>query len=414
MKLATMRRVDRWLGVPVCWLLTFIRKLSRSRPPAEPPRRILFVKLAEQGSTVLASAAIKAATDLVGREQVYFALFEENRAILDLMDVVPRENVVAIRARGLFGAIASAAGALIRLRRANIDTAIDLEFFARSSAAIAYLSGAKRRVGFNAFGGEAPYRGDLFTHRVPFNPYLHTTKAFLILVHALGQPPDRFPTFPLTADTLDAPHPRFQPTIEDLEATRTLWPAAWGAKASGRAVVLLNANASDLAPLRRWPNDRYVELARRLLARDPNLLIGLTGAPEETSSVMAIERQIGSERCVCLAGKTTIRQLLTAYCLSDVLVTNDSGPAHFASMTTIDVVVLFGPETPLLFAAPTPNTHPLWARLACSPCVNAFNNRSTACVDNACMQAITIDQVEESVVTLLAGRRSRRGEPSAV
>ncbi len=81
------------------------------------------------------------------------------------------------------------------------------------------------------------------------------------------------------------------------------------------------------------------------------------------------------------------------YTLAEVLVTNDSGPAHFAALTPIDVVALFGPETPLLFAAPGPRSHPLWAGLACSPCVNAYNNRRTACRDNQCMKAHTVDAV---------------------
>ena len=56
MKVARMRLLDRWLGVPVCFLLTLVRKMLGRRPPgrAFSPRRILFVKLAEQGSTVLA------------------------------------------------------------------------------------------------------------------------------------------------------------------------------------------------------------------------------------------------------------------------------------------------------------------------------------------------------------------------
>ena len=49
-----------------------------------------------------------------------------------------------------------------------------------------------------------------------------------------------------------------------------------------------------------------------------------------------------------LAGKTTLRQVLVLYARSEILVTNDSGPAHFASMTPIHVVTLFGPETPAL------------------------------------------------------------------
>ena len=84
---------------------------------------------------------------------------------------------------------------------------------------------------------------------------------------------------------------------------------------------------------------------------------------------------------------------MTLYTLCDVLVTNDSGPAHFASLTPIQVVTLFGPETPALFAAHTARHVALWAGIACSPCVSALNNRQSACQNNLCMQAISVEQV---------------------
>src|SRR5262249_56761586 len=199
MNVASMRRWDRWLGTPVCLVLTLLRKWFFRRVPdaAAERERILFIKLAEMGSTVLAQDAIRAAIRRVGRDNVFFLLFAENWPILDLMDLIPAENIIAINAHGIFRAIGSAFSALRRLWQAKIDAAVDLEFFARSSAALSFLSGARWRVGYHAFGGEGPYRGDLMTHRISFNPYLHTRQAFRILVEALAQPPSEFPKFDL-------------------------------------------------------------------------------------------------------------------------------------------------------------------------------------------------------------------------
>ena len=155
-----------------------------------------------------------------------------------------------------------------------------------------------------------------------------------------------------------------------------------------------------MLPLRRWPSFRYVELAQRLLERYPDLFIGFTGAPAEAPANSRLADEVGSSRVVQLAGKTTLRQLLVLYTRSDVLVTNDSGPAHFASMTSIRVVTLFGPETPALFAARSPNATALWAGIACSPCVNAYNNRQSVCRNNLCMQAITVDDVFTEVTRI--------------
>ena len=92
------------------------------------------------------------------------------------------------------------------------------------------------------------------------------------------------------------------------------------------------------------------------------------------------------------------------YGLAEVLVTNDSGPAHFAALTDIDTVVLFGPETPHLFAGRGPRTHVVWAGIACSPCISALNNRQTACRDNVCMKMINVGQVFTEVAGIYEGR----------
>ena len=403
-----MRTADRWFGVPACFALTLVRRiLEGGSPPAMvAPNRILFVKLAEQGSTVLASQAIRRAIDKVGAGNVYFLAFEENRHILDAMALIPESNVITISTRSLPGTVAAACRAIMRMRRERIDAAIDLEFFARSSVALAYLSGARWRVGFHPFAGEASYRGDLLTHRLSFNSHLHTSQTFDTLVAALDQSPAQLPALDIQPRAEDQALPRFAPRPDEESEVRRLLRQAAGDRATA-PLILLNANASDLLPLRRWPPPRYVELAKRILDRFPEVVIAFTGAPDEAEVAALLVREVRSDRAVSLAGKTTIRQLLVLYGLAEILVTNDSGPAHFAALTSIDVVTLFGPETPHLFGALTPRNHTLWAGLACSPCVNAFNDRQSPCTNNLCMQHITVEEVFEQVCRIYEARSAR-------
>src|SRR4029077_11834813 len=121
--ISTLQRTDRWIGAPLCAILTLLRKIFESAGPPGPRqvRRILFVKFAEQGSTVLAYPAIRRATEMVGRENVYFVVFEDNRFILDVMEIIPEENVITIPIRNPF---VLAIGALAPvLAAANIDSA---------------------------------------------------------------------------------------------------------------------------------------------------------------------------------------------------------------------------------------------------------------------------------------------------
>lgn len=414
-KASTMRQVDRWLGVPLCLTLTGFRRLfdffDDSRVSREPPRRVLFVKLVEQGSSVLACSAIRRAVEMVGRENVYFLVFEENRFILDAMGLIPSENIVAIRTGGLIQAALEAIRVIGRLRSLGINTAIDLEFFARSSAALIYLAGARYRVGFHAFGGEGPYRGDLFTHRLRFNPYLHTAQTFRMLVEALTVEGGRLPTFELEPVLAEDLPPPFRASASEVNQARDLLRKA-SPSARFQPLILLNPNCSDLLPLRRWPIERYTELARRLLRRYPEVHVAMTGGPSEGDAVAALVEQVGSDRCFNLAGRTTLRQLLLIYGLAEVLVTNDSGPAHFATLTPVDVVTLFGPENPRLFAARTIRNHVFWAGITCSPCVSALNGRTSPCKDNVCMQRIDVDRVFEEVCRIYETRRGKSTQRS--
>ena len=181
----------------MCFALTAARRvgsLLRPRSKSLPPlRRILFIKMIEQGATVLAYRAIARAVEMVGAENVYFLVFSDNRPILDLLNIIPSANVIEVNNQSLFSTAVTMVKALARIRSLGIDATVDMEFFARAPAVIAFLSGATRRVGLHRFSSEGPYRGDLLTHRVAHNPYLHAANAYYVLVEALEADPDDLP-----------------------------------------------------------------------------------------------------------------------------------------------------------------------------------------------------------------------------
>ena len=410
----TLQRTDRWVGVPLCAILTLLRRIFEctGRPGPHQVRRILFVKFAEQGSTVLAYPAILRAIEMVGRENVYFVVFEDNRFILDAMEIIPEGNVITIATKSLFGLATGTLRAVLRVRKIGIDAVVDMEFLTRFSAIVTFATGAKSRVGFHTFFGDGPYRGDLMTHRLLYNPHLHTSQMFEAMVEALTRDPLVLPTFDFTP-SVKQPLARFRPSQSEVAEINTLLQRE-NPRIGSAPLILLNPNASDLLPLRRWPPLRYVQLARRLLERYPEVFIVFTGAPAEAAPNNQLADEVSSDRVITLAGKTTLRQVLVLYTRSAILVTNDSGPAHFASMTPIRVVTLFGPETPALFGARSPNAIALWAGIACSPCVNAYNNRQSVCRNNLCMQAITVNDVFKEVTGIYDSlKRTTSGNSSA-
>jgi len=367
------------------------------------PQRILIIKLVEQGATVIAEPALRRAVTMVGRENVFMVVFEENRFILDILDVIPPENVITMRSGNLVHVALDTLRVLWRMRRENIDTAVDFEFFSRFSGLLTYLSGARRRVGFHSYGGEAGYRGDLMTHRIAYNVSLHAIQIYTILIEAIMLPADKLPALDIVP-TIDGNQQVFRATPGEIQAVESMLRRVLSKQAIP-PLLLFNSNSGDLLPLRRWHSERYIELAQRLLDKYPDAVIGFTGAPDEREAAQVMVNAVASDRCVNLAGETTLRQLMVLYGLAEVMVTNDSGPAHFASLTPIDVVTLFGPETPAVFGSRSPRSHIIWAGLACSPCVNAFNQRVTSCKENRCMARISVDEVFATVCRVYEQRK---------
>jgi hypothetical protein len=95
--------IDRWVAKPLCAACSLFERLRRlrARPAPEGPRRIVFVKLIEMGSTVLACPAFAEAEKLVGRENLFILVFAPNRPILEVLRYFRPENVIGIDDRNL-------------------------------------------------------------------------------------------------------------------------------------------------------------------------------------------------------------------------------------------------------------------------------------------------------------------------
>ncbi len=400
MNIDTMRKLDYYAGVPLCFLGTVIKKVLslffRDRDPGSPPHNILFIELSEIGSTILADPAMRKAEEAL-HARLYFVIFQSNRPGLDLLNAISPENIFSIRDSGLLRIAGDSVRFFAWCRKNHIDTVVDLELFSRFTALLSGYSGATRRVGFHAFHNEGLYRGDFLTHRVAYNPHLHIAKNFIALVNALLSAKKEIPYSKTLVGDEEVSVRKVPADEQTKRAMLHKIGVSSPAFEEGRfRIVLFNTDASDLVPLRRWPEAYYIALARMVLERYPDVMVLLVGSPSERAGKERIVSSVGSGRCVNFAGFTSLTDLPALYSISSLMVTNDSGPAHFASVTDMPVFVLFGPETPKLYG-PLGAMTPLYAGLACSPCVTAANHRKTACSDNVCLQIITPEQVFQAV-----------------
>jgi ADP-heptose:LPS heptosyltransferase len=80
--------------------------------------------------------------------------------------------------------------------------------------------------------------------------------------------------------------------------------------------------------------------------------------------------------------------------LGVLLITNDGGTGHTAALTPISSIVLFGPETPVLYGSLSPRAVNMHRPLSCSPCLTAYNHRRSPCDgDNVCLKSISPEEV---------------------
>ncbi|QWD69800.1 glycosyltransferase family 9 protein [Polynucleobacter sp. UB-Siik-W21] len=404
----TMRAIDHWVGVPLCAiaspLVVLIDAVKRifSRGP-KTPKKLLFIELSEMGSAILVDPAMRNAQ--ARGAELFFLIFKSNRASLTLLNTVKPENIFTIDSSSLGGLIKDTLRFLLVARAHRIDTVIDLELFSRFTALLTGLCGARHRVGYHIFHGEGLWRGFMLTRKVHYNPHIHITKNFLSLIHAAFAKEIEVPFSKIQIPDSEVKleqaiiHPDVMKKVLariEKKAAEAGIPYTYGKN----RLILINPNASDLLPQRRWAQQRFSELIQAVNQRYPNDLILITGSPTEFVYVDKVRSVANVKNALNFAGQVTFTELPPLYTLSDVMVTNDSGPGHFSAVTPLRTVVLFGPETPALYGS-IGNSIAITANLACSPCVSAANHRKTPCQDNVCMQAISVAQVLDKVTVQL-------------
>lgn len=422
MQVDTMRLIDYYVGVPLTFILTIVRYILDfvMRPNYSfKSKNVLFIELSEMGSAILVDPVIRYFVKQYSIEP-YFVIFDKNEPSLRILNTVSPANTFTIRSENFFILAIDTIKFVLWCRFKKIDTVVDLELFSRYTAILSYLSGARKRVGFYKFTSEGLYRGDLYTHNVMYNPYLHITKNFYSLVYAvmyevsydssvnnssdcmkLGEVPFSKTIVPddvmkitkvcYTEDELDVMRRRVKAVFREIDFRKD-------------KLVIINPNASELLPLRRWPKEYYIDLIRMILLNHENVYILLTGAKSEYNDIQEIVEsfngQVISRRVFNFAGMTDLTDLPLLYSIASFMVTNDSGPAHFAAVTDLPTYVLFGPETPVLYRS-LGNTTPIYLGLACSPCVSAYNHRKSPCTNNKCLKQIKPDIVYKIILKQL-------------
>lgn len=391
MRTRVLVRADKILGPPFCVALylwergtSLFRRLLPERPPP-PVRRVLLVKCFGMGSIVNTTPAIAALKKAHPGCRVVLYTFAANRELCRLIPEI--DDVIGIDASGPWRLLASALGSLLRIRRERFDTVLNLEFYARYTVVLSYLSGAARRIGFfyPAFWFES-----LCTASVPYNTRRHVREIYGHLLRPLG----------IAAEDLSlrrlAAGPAAEEAIDRLVAEAGSPPRPW---------IAVNVNVSELSYERRWPAEHFRDLLAGLSAQRGGTFFLVGGGIDRAYVAAFREKLPAGPRAVDVSGRLSIEELVGLFRRMDLVISNDSGPLQIAIAAGAPTLSLFGPETPALYGPLEPGHRVLYRGIFCSPCLNTYSAKIAACNgNNVCMKEILPAEALRAALQMLDER----------
>ncbi|MBV8490248.1 MAG: glycosyltransferase family 9 protein, partial [Candidatus Eremiobacteraeota bacterium] len=181
--------------------------------------------------------------------------------------------------------------------------------------------------------------------------------------------------------------------IEPGDETGYLVPGDWILPRRGDRIAIHIGSVTHHELIhKRWPLERFVELARRLVERHPDVV--LVVGPQEVEESALLQREVPTLQRFEGSLPDVARFLSSC----DVVIANDNGIAHLAAGVGTRVVTLFGP-TPIEFAPFSPNAIALRPTL-CPPCFDVRRPvvRCVRNIDFQCLKRdLTVDLVYETV-----------------
>jgi ADP-heptose:LPS heptosyltransferase len=275
------------------------------------------------------------------------------------------------------------------LRQITVDTVIDCELFSRISSLYSFFSGAKLKVGFHPYNQEGLYRGSFINRPVLYNPYNHISQQFITLAEAIDSEMVPKAKRKITMDSIDVPDIE----IDKQEIDNFYNKARTDFSINEDRKLVLIYPGGGLLPIRAWPLENYCLVVKDLIEK--GFAVGIVGVENDKKLADEILSSCQSRFCMDFTGYTkTVKELMVMFHFTSLLITNDGGPGHFASMTPVPVITLYGPETPMLYGALSPKSYNFYIPLSCSPCLSAFNHRNSPCDgNNLCLKYIRPEDV---------------------
>jgi len=343
---------------------------------AESIKRVVVRGTNWVGDSVMTVPALRALHRVLPNANITLAIRPGAKGIFSEADFI--DDVLVYNRKNAFSVIPQ----VREWRRRNFDLAVLFQN-AFEAALIPFLAGVPVRLGYATESRQA-----LLTHSLELPDWRssrHEVFYYLYLVTALEQ-------MLFGSSSICGAEPDASISISETrraEAYDLL--RAYGIREDDSVVAICPGSINSRA--KRWPAEAYAALADRLIESQRQVvLIGSQGEAEVSQEVVSRMRH----EPVVLTGKTTLDQVTAVLATVDLIVTNDTGPAHIGAALGRPTIVIFGPTNPLTTRPFSPNAEVLRHPPECAPCM-----LRDCPIDHRCMTAITVDEVFERSHALL-------------
>ncbi len=330
--------------------------------------RVLIVRLGSIGDIVHAAPLVTNVRARVPGAEVDWvveaALGDAVRLCDGVSRAVPFETRSAGGERGWLGGVR-------RLRAARYDVAIDAQGLLKS-ALLARLSGARRVIGWARPWLREPAAAVFYGERVGAGDAVHVLDKNLALLRPLG---------------IDRPSREVV-----LAAGPETAEVAQAAARAGHRFALINPGANW--PNKRWPPDRFGELAARLRNTHGLATLVLWGPGDEALADAVVAASQGAAR---RAPATSLRDIVHLARRAAVVVAGDTGPFHLACAAGATTVGIFGPTDPARNGSWRQGDEAISRFGAC-----ACHHQRACRAARWCLLDVGVDEVEAAVARRLA------------
>lgn len=365
--------------------------------------QILLIRLRMIGDVVFTTPAIRALRRRFPEARLTYLV--EDAAAPVVRDNPHLDDVVTVPLTTGLARIAEDWRIGRALRRRRFDLVIDFHGGPRGSW-LSWLTRGPERIGYAVVGRSWMYTRAIARPR-ELRPR-HSVENQWDLLTPLGiAPPTR------EADAVEMP---LQP-----DAARSV-EARLAAAGIPREAPLVVIHVSAGNPFRRWPTERFAEVAARLVAGDSRRYVVLTSGPSESGAADAVGVAAQTALPPALAshvarcGEFDLREIRALVDRAALYIGGDSGPLHIAGTTTTPVVGLYGPTLPVRSAPWRDVTIPAEAvevaDLSCRPC----DQRICVHGDFRCLTGLAADAVLAASARALGAVRTgatSTGDPEA-